>query len=219
LAYWEPLFEHHPYAAGATVITAGKLSRYLWFPTSGLYCQTIETREGSCVDLTVIGREGAVGLPALFGIPAAAQCTVFLGGASALRIDASTLLEHSAQEPSLHEGLMLYSGVRLAEMTQIAACNRIHRLEQRLCRWLLTFCVRAQTSTVPVTHELIALMLGTRRSSVTAEIHALTQRGAVRHARGELVVDNVDALLECVCECYETIEALYRDAYRSRSDL
>lgn len=210
-AYWQPFFEHRTYAAGATVISAGELSRYLWFPTAGVYCQTIETREGSCIDVTVIGREGAVGLHALFGIAAPAQCTVFLGGASAVRVDAGTLREHSAHEPALHERLMRYTGVRLAEMAQIAACNRIHRLEQRLCRWLLTFCVRAQTNTVPVTHDLIALTLGTRRSSVTAGIHTLEKRGALRHARGELVIDDIHALGECACECYDAIESMYRN--------
>jgi CRP-like cAMP-binding protein len=114
---------------------------------------------------------------------------------------------------------MVYSGVRLAEMTQIAACNRIHRLEQRLCRWLLTFCSRAQTSTVRVTHELIAFMLGTRRASVSAQIQMLEKRGALRHSRGELVVDDVRTLLPFACECYETIETLYHAAHGLGEDL
>lgn len=206
-AYWEPYFFRAEHQPGERVASAGAHAPYLWFPTSGVYCLTFQSRDGACVDVAVIGREGVVGLPAFFGIPWSLQCTTIVKTAHALAIDASGLAGGTRDEPTLHQRLMAYAGIRLASMPAIAACNRIHRLEQRFCRWLLDVCTRAETNVIPITQDLVALILGTRRASVTDMINDLDRRGALAHSRGRLIIRDMSLVRQCACECYAALNA------------
>lgn len=209
---WRPLFEPVRMGLAQQVLCTGEASPSLWFPTGGVYCQTLETGEGASIDVAAIGREGVIGLPALFGVPSAVQCKVLTTPAAALAIPLRTYQEHATEEPVLGRRLMRYAGARLAALAQVAACNRLHHSEQRLCRWLLTVSARAGSARIMLTQELISLMLGTRRAAITEALGGLTNRGLIRRSRGIIEIADFAALRECTCECFEIIEELYRRA-------
>jgi CRP-like cAMP-binding protein len=105
-----------------------------------------------------------------------------------------------------------YAATMLGALSQIAGCNRLHSAEQRLCRWLLMVLDRVNAPTLPITHQFMSLMLGTRRASVTEVAHKLSSRALIRYERGIVEVLNTDGLRECSCECYTIIRSLYENA-------
>jgi CRP-like cAMP-binding protein len=129
---------------------------------------------------------------------------------SGYSIKARTLREQSSDGASEFR-LRLHRGVQalLAQTAQTAACNRVHELEERLARWLLMCHERVQGDRLPITHEFLAMMLGTRRSSVTVAAGMLHRAGLIEYSRGDVTITNRKGLEEAACECYPTI----RDEY------
>jgi CRP-like cAMP-binding protein len=98
--------------------------------------------------------------------------------------------------------LQQFSQVMAMQVTQIAACNRLHEVNERLARWLLMSADRIASNSVPLTHELLAQMLGTRRSSVTVAVGMLQKAGLIAHSRGDVKIIDRQKLEEAACECY-----------------
>jgi CRP-like cAMP-binding protein len=127
--------------------------------------------------------------------------------ASALRIEATALQEILPSTPRLSALLTRYALIQGMQLAQTAACNRLHNLAQRLARWLLMSQDRSCLSVLPYTHDLLSVMLGTDRPSVSGTIGELETSGSIRHARGKIEIVNRDRLKESSCECYPIIQA------------
>jgi CRP-like cAMP-binding protein len=97
----------------------------------------------------------------------------------------------------------------LVQTAQTAACNRVHELEERLARWLMMCSDRLQSDHIPITHEFLAMMLGTRRSSVTVAAGILHKAGLITYSRGSVTIQKRDGLLHAACECYQTVHEEY----------
>ena len=110
-----------------------------------------------------------------------------------------------AQSPELCRQLQRSAQVAAVEVTQIAACNGLHQVHQRLARWLLMSQDRIGSKSVPLTQEFLALMLGTRRSSVTIAAGVLQRAGIITYTRGNVTILSRAALEEASCECYQLI--------------
>jgi CRP-like cAMP-binding protein len=108
--------------------------------------------------------------------------------------------------------LARFSYLQALHMAQIAACNRLHNLPERLARWLLMTQDRIQADRIPLTHEFLANMLGTRRSSVTITAGLLASAGVITYSRGKVRVLDRQKLAETACECYDVVR-LQLDAY------
>jgi CRP-like cAMP-binding protein len=118
-------------------------------------------------------------------------------------VDSDKLAVILRQCPTLERKLQQFSQVMNMEVTQIAACNRLHEVEERLGRWLLMCADRVGTSSLPLTQEVLAQMLGTRRSSVTVAAGILQKAGLITYTRGHLTIVNRAKLEAAACECYE----------------
>jgi CRP-like cAMP-binding protein len=150
-----------------------------------------------------------VGLPAVFGAYHSANRTLTQMETTAWRIAADEFRRRIHPEYPLLRRIERYAAAVLVSLAQIAACNRLHHVEQRLCRWLLTVHDRVQRDRIPMTHEFLSLMLGTRRATVTDVAHELQKRNLIRYEPGSIEFIDVQGLHDCVCECYDVICVLF----------
>ncbi len=206
---WEPFFERMCIAQREELFGPDDPFEHLWFPESGVCSQVVESADGRSVEVAVTGREGTIGLPAIFGARHAATRAVAQTDMTALRIRVEDLLEHLDGDHPLLKHLERYAAVTLSVLAQIAGCNRLHDTKQRLSRWLLMVRDRAGADELPMTHEFLSLMVGTRRSSVTQVAQNLQRDRVIRYERGVITFIDVSALEARSRECYVVIRKLY----------
>jgi len=188
---------------------AGGIIEFTHFLRSGLASLVVQTSDGRSVEVAVIGREGVVGAPS-FGIPWRPYRAIMQIPGNALRVPADLLEEKLAQMPVLGGVLNRYLLMRGLEIAQIAACNRLHEIDQRLARWLLMCRDRVDSDLLPVTHELLAQMLGTARPSVSLAAEVLQKAGVIEISRGALRIVKRGELESAACECYQAILQFHR---------
>lgn len=207
---WMPCFERVHLEAREEILRPDDVLQYLWFPEGGVQSQMIETLEGGSVEVSLVGSEGVIGVPGVFGVRHMATRTIAQLETTALRIRLDDFSEHLDHEHPLLRRLERYAAAMLGTLSQIAGCNRLHSPEQRLCRWLLMVRKRVNEDRIPITHEFLSLMLGTRRSSVSEVASELQRRGLIRYDRGWLDFINLAGLKRYTCECYEVVNRIYR---------
>ena len=210
------LSDHVVLAAGQTLYSAGGQIRHAYFPASGAVATTVAMEDGAQVEVCLTGREGFLGLPALPDRRTTSNCrAVVLAAGEAVRVRAEAFArEFNNSEP--FRGLVLrYVLAFVEEVSQVAACNRLHTVEGRLARWLLEFGDRAGVDEVFLTQEVIAAMLGVRREGVTEIVGRLTRGGLVSHCRGKVGIRDRAGLEARACECYQVVKSLLADLYET----
>lgn len=185
----------------------GQPMNYLYFPTSGMLSLLL-VREGrrSSMEVGVVGNEGMAGLSVFLGAPSESTRILVQVPGEALRLRADKFRALVSRDSKLHELLLRYVNVFLMQLTHGVACNALHPVEKRLCRWLLTVHDRAESDRFPLTHEFLAAMLGVRRASVTEAARRLREAGLIRYGGGQLTVLDRRGLEKCVCGCYRLIK-------------
>jgi CRP-like cAMP-binding protein len=173
-----------------------------YFPNSGLVSILSVFPDGKSVEVGLVGKEGFIGLPLVAGFRTAPTRAIAQIEGSAFRIDGETLVGVLRECPKLERRLQQFSQIMAMQVTQIAACNRLHEVNERLARWLLMSADRIASNSVPLTHELLAQMLGTRRSSVTVAAGMLQKEGLITYSRGDVKIINRRKLEAAACECY-----------------
>jgi len=173
-----------------------------YFCNTGLISILSVFSDGKSVEVGLIGKEGFLGLPLVVGFRSASTRAVAQIEGTTFRIGADSLQTLLRECPELERSLQQFSQVMAMQATQIAACNRLHEVEERLGRWLLMSADRVGTHTLPLTQELLAQMLGTRRSSVTLAAGILQKAGLISYTRGNVVIVDRPKLEEAACECY-----------------
>lgn len=184
----------------------GEIIRSGYFLNDGLGSVLTTQPDGKTIEVGLIGREGFVGLPVIFGYKSSALRVVTQGDGTAYRLDVSSLLSALPQCPQLLIQLQRFSLMLGMQSTQLAACNRLHNVEERLARWLLMSHDRIATKTMPLTQEFLGQMLGSRRASVTVAAGILQKAGLIEYMRGSVTIVNRAGLEEAACDCYRLIE-------------
>jgi CRP-like cAMP-binding protein len=154
------------------------------------------------VEVGLIGQEGFVGLPLVGGLSTSPTRTVMQVAGSGFRISAKALGPAFEECMQLRTNLLRYSHELTMQATQVAACNRLHEVDERLARWLLMSQDRLGCDIVPLTQEFLAHMLGTRRASVTVAAGILQKAGLITYTRGAVKIKNRRSLKDATCECY-----------------
>ena len=178
-----------------------------YFPNSGLVSILSVFPDGKCVEVGLVGKEGFIGLPLVAGFRTANTRAIIQIEASAFRVDADTLTGILQQSRTLDRLLQQFSQVLAMEVTQVAACNRLHEVNERLARWLLMSADRVDSNCVPLTQEFLAHMLGTRRSSVTVAAGMLESAGLIANSRGRVDIVDRPRLEEAACDCYQMMRS------------
>jgi CRP-like cAMP-binding protein len=180
----------------------GDVIKSLYFLNDGLASVLTAQTDGKAVEVGLIGKEGYVGLPVPFGFKSSSQRVVIQGDATAYRLEVSNLRKIAAQCPMLERQLQRFALILSMQSTQLAACNRLHDVEERLARWLLMSHDRIGTDTMPLTQEFLGQMLGTRRSSVSLAASILQKAGMISYTRGNVTLLDEERLNTAACECY-----------------
>ncbi len=177
-----------------------------YFLNNGLGSVLTTQPDGKSVEVGLIGNEGFVGLPIIFGFKSSGLRVVTQADATAYRVDATALLAILPQCHQLREQLQRFSMLLGMQSTQLAACNRLHDVVERLARWLLMSHDRIGGKTLPLTQEFLGQMLGCRRASVTVAANALQKAGMIAYSRGSVSILNRHKLEGAACNCYSVIE-------------
>ena len=178
-----------------------------YFVNTGLVSCLTVMQNGDSIEVGLLGYEGFAGLPILLNIAhSSARLTVQIAG-EAMRINADALHTLLPQLPMLERLLSRFTYLQALQAQQIAACNRLHEVDERLARWLLMTQDRVRLEILPLTHDLLAGMLGTRRSSVTVAAGILQRAGIIDYRRGKVHILDRQKLEEAACECYPVINS------------
>lgn len=202
-----PHLERQLFQKGETLFQAGAEVAFISFPCD----QTVATlvivmRDGRTAETATIGREGAVGGVVSDGsLPASTQALIQIGG-PVLRMEAGRLQELQRRSPTLRNLFTRYSDCLLAQVLQAGACNALHPIEQRCLRWLLTLQDRVGSEALPVTHELLAAMLGVQRTYLTRILRSLQQQGVIKVGRGRITIADPAEADRSACECHGSVK-------------
>lgn len=201
-----PHLEQLALPLGLSLYKSGDFIEYVYFPNDGVVSLVTHMNDGTTIEVGLIGLDGMVGIPVLLGDDIAFEEAIVQIEGSALRMKSSALKQDlkRSHSPLLTE-LLLYTRSLMKQVTQTAACNRIHTVEERLSRWLLMCHDRLESDELPLTQEFISNMLGTRRASVGSAATGLQTEGLIRYSRGHISILKRDELEEFACECYRAV--------------
>jgi CRP-like cAMP-binding protein len=183
----------------------GQAFEFCYFLNSGVISIIHVMNDGKSVEVGLTGKEGFVGLPLIVGYSTSPTRAIVQIEASGYVIRAQDLKTLLRTCPRLEEGLHRYAQELALQAIQIAACNRLHEVDERLARWLLMSQDRVGESTFRLTQEFISHMLGTRRASVTVAAGILQKAGLITYTRGQVSIKDRARLESAACECYEGI--------------
>ena len=187
---------------------------YAYFPNRGVVSALTVMEDGRAIEVATIGDEGMVGLPLLVGSTTSANRFIVQVPGEALRMPEAVLREHVSRDGPLRRLLVLYHTAFLAQISQAVACNGLHSVHQRCCRWLLMTLDRAHVDVFPMTHEFLAEMLGVRRSTVSEVLEPFQAQGLIRYSRGKCTVLDREGLKAGSCECYRRINEEFKRLFR-----
>ena len=162
-------------------------------------------RDGKAIETATVGREGVVGAMAGLGLYKSLVRAIVQLPVSASKIAAAPFRKVVASSDPLRDLCVRYNEVMLAQARVTAACNALHRIDARFCRWLLQSADRAASDTLALTQELLAEMLGVRRTSVTEVARRMQKKGIITYTRGVIRILDREGLRRMSCECYETL--------------
>ena len=202
-----PLLEPVTFSLGEVLYEPGERIRYCYFPTSSVISLLYSMEDGSTAEMGLVGNEGVLGVAAFLGGESACSRALVPVAGHAFRLPAQQLQNEFATAGPLQHILLRYTLALLTQISQTAVCNRLHNIEQRLCRWLLLCHDRKNHAELLMTQELIANMLGGRRESVTVAAGHLQDAGLIHYCRGRIRILDRPGLESNACECYHIVEA------------
>jgi len=191
---------------GANAYNCGDSINYVYFPLDAVFYLFTTMEDGATAEAGVVGSEGILGVSILLGVKTNFNQAIVLNSDRVLRIRAEILKSAFDDGGLLHNLILRYMHTLYVQISQIAACDRIHHIEGRLCRWLLMMQDRAKSDVLAVTQEFISQMLGTRRPYVTTAAGILQKEEIIRCTRGHIKILDREALEERSCECYGVIQ-------------
>jgi CRP-like cAMP-binding protein len=190
---------------GKVLYELGERIDYSFFVMSGMISVLAITEEGATTEISMIGNEGVAGISALLGVNEAPYRMEVQIPGKGMRIRTPVLVEEFGRPGLLRDLLLRYTHSLILQISQSAACNRFHTIEQRLCRWLLVARDRVESNTLNLTQEALSHMLGSNRTNVTAAAGNLKSAGLIEYRRGSIRILDQDELQKTACECYRAV--------------
>ena len=203
---------------GQTLQMAGSEIDTVYFPETGFISAMTVLTDGRPLEIGLIGAEGVAGVSVVLGASISFSETMCQTGGRAYKMPAVKLVEALTHAPKLRELLLKYVHVFHIQVAQTAACNAHHELSQRLSRWLLSAHDRSGQAELSLTQDLIAVMLGVRRSTVSLAAGMLQKGGVIRYMHGKITVTDRVGLENAACECYEAVSEEYRRLFGPQLD-
>jgi CRP-like cAMP-binding protein len=193
---------------GDVLLEPGERIEHVFFPGDSLVSLLTEEDERA-VEVGLVGHEGMVGIPLALGVDVSPVRAIVQGTGTALRMTTPRFLREFRASPQLQSKLFRYSHALMGQVTQISACNRLHRVEARLARWLLMTRDRLHSRQFRLTHKFLGFMLGVRRVGITQAASDLQRKGLITYSRGDMRILDDKGLEEAACRCYRIVRDLY----------
>ena len=194
---------------GESFYESGEKIDYIYFPTTAIISLLYIMENGSTAEIGVVGNDGLLGTALFLGGETTTNRAIVQSAGDVFRMKASDLKIEFAKANVFQKLLLRYTQALLTQISQTAVCNRLHSVEQQLCRWLLLSHDRLQTDKLEMTHDLISNMLGVRREGVTLAAQKLAKRKLIKNSRGNITITNREGLEVAVCECYSVVNIEY----------
>ncbi len=205
LAKLEPV----SFKLGEVLYESGDKLDCAYFPTTAITSLLYIMENGATAEIGVIGNDGVSGHALFLGGDSMPNRAVIQSAGEAFRMKAKDLKAEFARSGMFQKMLLRYTQALMTQISQTAVCNRLHSLEQQLCRWLLLSHDRLDSDKLVMTHDLISNMLGVRREGVTLAARKLATRKLIKNVRGTITVIDRQGLEDAVCECYQVVNVEY----------
>ena len=179
---------------------------YVYFPNSGIISLVNITEDGRTIEAAMVGNEGMAGIPVFLGADRMPGQAISQVVGNALRMKADVFKYEVTPDTSLYNLLLRYTQALLNQISQSVACNCLHSVERRCCRWLLMCHDRVRSDQFTLTQELLSQMLGVRRASVSEVAVTLQKEGLIRYNRGKITIRDRLGLEATACECYRVVK-------------
>jgi CRP-like cAMP-binding protein len=184
---------------------------FSYFLNEGMASIVALSHDGRSVEVGIVGKEGMVGMSLVAGLQRGTFRSIMQMAGSGMRIRSRVFQDILLSAPTLRSELSRFALMHSMQVAQLAACNRLHEVEQRLSRWLLMCQDRTDSQLLPLTHDFLAQMLGTGRPSVSLAAGALESAGLIENLRGTVKILNRKSLEQTACECYAVMQNLNGD--------
>jgi CRP-like cAMP-binding protein len=194
------------FSLGEVVYESGEHLDYVYFPTSAIISLLYTMENGATAEMGLAGNEGLIGIALFMGGDTMPNRAIVQSAGGAFRMKAKLVQDEFARSGKFQHLLLRYTQALITQISQTAVCNRLHTVEQQLCRWFLLSHDRVRADELVMTQELIANMLGVRREGVTVAAGRLQDIGAISYVRGIITVLDRQKLEETVCECYQVVK-------------
>jgi CRP-like cAMP-binding protein len=201
------------FAPRTILVEPGEKIRRVYFPHSAVICLMAVMEESGIAETATIGPEGMAGFEVLLGRDTAMNRMLVQVSGSASAVSVRELRAVAGESLAFRTLLLRYIGGFLVQVTQSVACNSLHRLDERCCRWLLMAHDRAGRDSFSLTQEFLAEMLGVHRPTVTIVARTLQAAGLIRYSRGKLTIVDRKGLEDATCECYAITRKAYDDIF------
>ncbi len=201
-----PHLEYMPLPLGQVLYEPGEIMGYAFFPVAGIISMLYVMHGGASAEIAIVGNEGLIGVSLFMGGESTTSRAVAQNAGACYRLRADHLRREFELGGAMQYLTLRYTQALMAQMTQTAACNRHHTLDQQLCRWLLLSLDRLQGPELTMTQQLIANMLGVTMAGVIEALDKLQAGGLIRHHEGRVTVLDRPHLERRVCECYAVVK-------------
>ncbi|MDT7687746.1 MAG: hypothetical protein QOJ70_2672 [Acidobacteriota bacterium] len=202
-----PLLEQVTLPFAEVLYEPGTLIRHVYFPNDSIVSLLAQVAERSTLEVGIVGSEGMAGISVFMGVETSRYRGIVQGEGTAMRMKAAALRTESEHMRPLQLLLQRYTHSLLTQISQSAACNRFHRVDARLARWLLMTRDRLRSNEFRLTQEFMSNMLGVRREGVTRSAGDLQRQGLISYSRGRITIHDRAGLEAIACVCYMIIKA------------
>lgn len=197
---------------GDVLYRSGDPILHVYFPINSLVSLLTQIEGHQALEVGLVGHEGMLGIPLALGVKSSPVRVLVLGTGLAMRMESTVFLSAFKNNEAFKREVYRYTYELMVQMTQTAACNRFHRVEERLARWLLMTRDRVMSNQFHLTQELLGEMLGVRRAGVTKAAGALRQRKLIKYIRGDIHILNRVGLESAACQCYQIVKNMHEIA-------
>ena len=194
---------------GHVLYEAGDKMSHIYFPTTAIISLLYIMENGGTAEIGIAGNNGLVGIALFMGGDTTSSRAIVQSSGEAVRMKKSDLLAEFKRGGLFQDLLLRYTQALMTQISQTAVCNRLHSVEQQLCRWLLINHDQLAADTLIMTHDLIANMLGVRREGVTVAAGHLQDNGYIKYSRGTVTILDRKGLEKVCCECYKVVSTEY----------
>jgi len=208
-AHVKSKLESVSFKLGDVLYESGDKMDYAFFPTTAIISMLYIMENGRTAEIGVVGNDGLIGNALFMGGDTTTSRAIVQSAGDAFRMKAKDVKAEFALGGMFQKMLLRYTQGLMTQISQTAVCNRLHSVEQQLCRWLLLIHDRIDSNKLVMTHDLISNMLGVRREGITLAAQKLAKRKLIKNIRGTISIIDRQGLEEAVCECYEVVNVEY----------